>query len=499
MFSFVMHGLRCACALFSVLVVVEATLARDLPNVVFILADDMGYGDVSCYYPRAAVKTPHIDGLAANGVRFTNGHSPASVCAPTRYGILTGRAPARAERIIGGRLDGGAFADGRRVVANVFDDAGYRTAMIGKWQQGMSVATTDGKAPRIDREDVNIAWDKPFVEGPCSYGFDEAFFQLSSADAAPYKFARGDRWAASKAKWLRKADFPDLDQRDLFRDGWGDPDWNPSLITRRYRDEAVKFIRRASGADDPFFLYLALPAPHGPIAPHPDYRGTTSNEYTDYIVEVDGVVGAIVGALREEAVLGDTIIVFTSDNGASQRYDGSNGEVDGTPLRGYKFSSYEGGHRVPFIIRWSDGDDVGSKIARGQVSHDLIDQLDFYATAAELVGQGLGPKEGEDSFSLLPVLLGEAKHHTRRVAITNNNRTFRHIDPDGTEWKLIGGDPRHPFNAARAELYNLTADVGETRNLLEEGDGAVSKKAESLRSLLAEFIAAGRTAQEKLR
>ena len=375
--------------------------------------------------------------------------------------------------------------------------------MVGKWHLGSIIRDAAGDPVR-GRSYVHETvpdWTQPIEDGPGERGFDYWYGFLQAVNNAPYKWVENDRFLYHESVWVtREKDFPHLDHVNA--GGWADATrggellWDPFQLTRMLQDKAVNVIRNASGRSKPFFLYLTLPSPHVPTCPHPDYQGRTPHEYTDFVAEVDGVVGAVVDALRAAGSLSETLIVFTSDNGA--RVDKSiysdhygPGIVDGAELREGKASLYEAGHRVPYVVRWGDGTPEGSRVHPGLVNSELLDITDFIATVSALVGQPIPDGHAVDSVDMLPTLLGDGSdHRLRRLMITSSLRghlAIRASDPDGTEWKLLfstggganfGGaapegekfDPMGSLGQgswSRVQLYNLSTDVGERTNLLD--------------------------------
>lgn len=506
--------------------------AADRPNIIFIMADDLGYGDVSAYNPDAAVTTTHIDNLAANGMMFTNAHTPSAVCSPTRYGVLTGDHPFRAN--LANRVQfnyGDVWLDpDQRTIAQMLGESGYATGMVGKWHLGYDVFDSDGNritGPTTKR-DVEPDWTRGLTGGPADNGFDFTYGHPSSADIPPYKWFSNGQWVSETSAFITKAqaieqgiaDRPadDTDMRTL-RNGWMDPAWDFNLIHRIEQDQAVGFIHRHAEDDEPFFLYVPLSGPHTPYVPHPDYQGKTPHNYTDFVAEVDGVVGAIYAALQAKGVLGNTLIIVTSDNGA----DGAGarhadhrgtGVMAGTNLRGQKADGWEGGHRVPYIVHWGDGTDTGSTIKRGIKTNEFINLVDFTRTAAALAGVKVEEGEAVDSWDMSAVLLGDGTDlHTRETQFSTSFGgafTISRKDQAGNEWKLIFSDgsgrgfsgpkgeiinPDQDFSAldlAQLQLYNIATDPGEQANLLaDEVTDAERAVAQELHATLRGYITSG--------
>ena len=453
--------------------------AKDsLPNIILILADDMGYGDARCYNPKSINPTPSIDRLAREGMRFTDAHAPASFCVPTRYGLLTGRYP---HRIKLNWRSAALIEEGRTTVPSALREKGYATAMIGKWHLGFK------GGPDYD-------FAKRLVGGPVDHGFDSYFGIPHSLDIVPYYYIRnakavqaptGNIGARNSEGWTRI-------QGEFWREGPISPDFKHVEVLPRLTGESVKYIKGRKGAKNPFFLYVALPAPHTPWLPTKKFQGKTNNMYSDFVAMVDDTVGQILGALDQAGLTKNTLVVFTSDNGPVW-YDTDTrrfGHSATTPLRGMKADAWEAGHRMPFIVRWPGA------IKAGAVSDALVCQTDFLATFSALSNRKLADDEGEDSENFLPVLLGQ-RDRARQELVTGTKPT--HMSVRNGYWKYVpslgsGGfsDPRRikPVpNGPQGQLYNLADDIGETKNLWLKEPGLV----EEFEKQLTKQKVAGRT------
>lgn len=500
---------RRAC-LFLITLVSATVATAEGPNVVVILADDMGLGDVSVYNPtdqgdkfesRLEAKTLHLDDLARRGIRFTNAHTPSAVCTPTRYGLLTGRHPFRSVRGLGVQhqySDNFLLPGDGRTLADVLREAGYDTAFIGKWHLGYELLGEDGAVLRGNpsNPDLRPDWRRAFRGGPTDHGFDYAFGHLASADIAPYKFFVGDKWADEEAMWTTGQEEFGV---DLMRAGWRDSVWTPTTVTRTLRDKVTEYLsNRSSKEKKPFYLHFCFSAPHSPTAPHADFQGKTAGAYTDYVAEVDETVGAIVASLESAGVLDNTLVIFTTDNGAfvnmAQR-EGKNpnhsaagflsddtGNVKA--IRGQKFTAYEGGHRVPLIVRWGADSPTSAAVKAGSTSDALVSLLDVFPTVAAIAGADLNDDEAQDGFDITPLLTGaESTMETRDISVVTSGAgvfAITHRDADGVEWKLVyspgsGQDARRSVDPRQADiakhrerlqLFNLSEDLGESHNLL---------------------------------
>ena len=383
------------------------------PNVIVILADDLGYGDVQCYGGK--IPTPHIDRLAAAGMRFTDAHSSSSVCSPTRYGLLTGRYNWRSKlnRGVLGGLSPRLIEPGRMTVASLLKEQGYHTGCFGKWHLGMDWAIKPGtEVSELNiepREQVfNVDYARPIANGPNSVGFDYYYGIAASLDMVPYTFIENDRVTVA-------ADggpgFPD-DART--RAGRQDP---PRADNARFRRrgraacaarKSCEFIDRWAAdarADKPFFLYLPLASPHTPILPTSDWQDKSGiNPYADFVMQTDAAVGEILAALDRQQLTANTLVILTSDNGCSPQAKfeelAAHGHHPSGPLRGHKADIFEGGHRVPFVVRWP------GQVAARTESRQLVCLIDILATVAEILDCPLPDDAGEDSISFLPAAAG---------------------------------------------------------------------------------------------
>lgn len=436
---------------------VEPNVTRR-PNIVFIMADDMGYGDPGCYNPHSKTPTPCIDGLAKEGVRFTDAHAAGAWCVPSRYGLLTGRYPFRTKLDLRHSL---IDAD-RMTIASLLKEHGYHTACIGKWHLGF-----EGGAEKID-------FSKPMRGGPVDHGFDYFFGMHASLDIPPYYYIQNDRCVAAPTEHIEASSSPDVTpiQGAFWREGNIAPGFKHDEVLPMFTEKARGFIRehQAQRGDAPFFLYLALAAPHTPWLPTERFKDVSEcGDYGDFVAQVDVSVGSVLHTLKELGLEEDTLIVFTSDNGPVwfeadvARYDHRSTYL----LRGMKSDAYEGGHRMPFVARWPN------HIPAGSVSDETICFTDMLATFAALVGAGLPQEAGEDSCNVLPAMLGEQYespiHEGLVVASSIRQGDWKLIFGDGEgglSRRYGGAEPRNPRKIP-GELYNLREDLSEITNLYE--------------------------------
>ena len=448
------------------------SLAQEKPNIVVIFADDLGFGDVSCY-GATKIHTPSIDRLASEGMRFTDAHSAASLCSPSRYGLLTGRSPWRLHQ----RGNGYRLKAGQVNIASFLQDHGYTSAAIGKWHLGYSKD-----------------WNKLPITGPLECGFDYHFGVPSNHNDSTRAFIENHdlvgRKPGEKYRIVKGADFPEgLDKPRV-------EDQVDSTLTKK----AVAFIRK--NAANPFFLYFTPCAPHTHVTPAAEFRGSSdAGLYGDHVQELDSHVGEILSTIDQLNLRDKTLVIFASDNGSTPKdFRGTQGvklnladdsgdirkkfksakadakklgHVTNGPWRDGKGYAYEGGHRIPFVVRWP------GRIA-GDVSSDCtINLTDIFATAADVIDHELPTDAAEDSFSLLPILLGKAKRIKGREAvfILGNGKDSSIAVCEG-KWKLVvryGND-----SDAGNELYDLSNDLGETNNLVEQNPDVAKRLAAAL-------------------
>ncbi len=444
--------------------------ARDTnhPNIVIILVDDMGYGDPGCYNPESKIPTPNIDRLAREGMRFTDAHAAGPLCHPSRYGLMTGRYPFRAD--VGAWRRKATIEPGRVTVASLLESRGYRTAMVGKWHLGF---------------DEN-GYDKPLPGGPVDVGFESFFGIRASTDIPPYFYIRGNRAVMPPTDRIEANATEGWSpiQGAFWRAGGIAPDLKLEEVLPRFTDEAIDVIEKHAGARPgrPLFLYLAYPAPHTPWLPSPEFVGKSkAGLYGDFMVMVDAMIGRVLAALESKGMRDDTVVIFSSDNGPVwydrdvERFghDSSGG------LRGMKADAWECGHRMPFIVRWP------GVVKGGSVSHQTICFTDVLATCAEITGAPLPPGAGPDSSSFLFVLRGE-KQPGRRVRdhlVVQSGSGAMTIRSG--PWKLITALGSGGFSRPRrvrpgpgdpaGQLYDLSKDLGETRNLYAEKPEIVAR------------------------
>jgi arylsulfatase A-like enzyme len=458
--------------------------AVERPNVVIILADDLGWGDPACYNPESRIPTPVIDRLAREGMRFTDAHAPAALCTPSRYALLTGRYCWRS-RLKRGVLDGYSpmlIEPGRPTLASFVKAKGYATACIGKWHLGI------GESGRTD-------YAKKLQPGPLSAGFETYFGIPASLDMPPYLYIENDGPLEPPTGTIGESQMRRYGGQGYWRAGAIAPGFRHQDVLPRLTDRAVEWVRKQS-TDRPFFLYFALNSPHTPWMPTPEFRGKSGADwYGDYTVETDAMVGRVVEALNEKGFAKNTLLFFASDNGAHwlpTDIDKWNHRANG-PWRGQKSDVWEGGHRVPFIARWP------GRIPPGSTCSQTVCHADLFATVAELLGEPLPESGAEDSFSILPLLRGRTDRPVRASLVHHSGDGLFAIRAGSL--KLVEGlgsggftPPKHEDpqpGGPQGQLYDLATDPAEKHNLWLERPAEVAR----LQGLLESIRAQGRSRQ----
>jgi arylsulfatase A-like enzyme len=488
--------------------------AAQKPNILLILADDLGYGDVRCYNDQSKVATPHLDRLAREGMRFTDAHSPSTVCTPTRYSLMTGQMAFRVPN--GGAVFQGAggpslIAPGRLTLPAMLKTQGYATAAVGKWHIGLTFRDHagepihSGKLEEVKRIDFN----RRVEGGPADHGF-ETFFGTACCPTTDwiYAFIDGDRVPVPPAGPIDKSKLPKHPYANDCRPGFIAPNFPMEEVDLVFLQKSREFLEQHVRATPgkPFFLYHAAQAVHLPSFPAPQFKGKSgAGPHGDFIHQLDWVVGELMSTLERLGVADNTLIIFTSDNGPEvdsvihMRAD--HGHDGARPWRGIKRDSWEGGHRVPFLVRWPD------RVKPGTTSAQLTSLTDVMATIAAISDAQLPDNAAEDSFNLLPALRGEATAPIRPYLLTQAFAGARTLSIRRGPWKFLdhpgSGGNRYENNPrlksfmlpdtapdAPGHLYNLETDPGETRNLYAERPELVKE----LKALLEHSKASGRSA-----
>lgn len=460
----------------------ESPQPQAKPNIVIVLVDDMGYGDPGCYNPQSKIATPNIDRLAREGLRFTDAHAPGPLCHPSRYGLMTGRYPFRTDVTRWPKQP--LIEAGQVTIASLLRDQGYHTAMVGKWHLGF-------------REE---GYDGPLRGGPVDCGFDSFFGFRASTDIPPYFYIRGDRAVTPPTDHIEEHHSPGwaLNQGEFWRAGGIAPGLELKDVLPRFTDEACASIqaraRQKPELRQPLLLYLAYTAPHSPWLPAPEFKGKSgAGMYGDFVMMVDAQIGRILAVLETARMTQNTLLIFASDNGPVwyppnvTRF--GHDSVGG--LRGMKADAWEGGHRLPFIVRWP------ARVKAGTVSDQMICFTDLLATFADICGTKLPVGAGPDSFSLLPVLEGrQPEGQPIRGPMVMRAGSSPAMMIRSGDWKLINQLGSGGFSKPRlvepgpgdpaGQLYNLREDLAETNNLYLKHPEIVARLEAELQQIVAQ-------------
>ena len=486
------------------------------PNILVILADDLGYGDVRSYNSaRGKIPTPNIDKLATQGMRFTDGHSSSGVCSPSRYTLLTGRYHWRSKLQHGivGVFGDPLIAPERMTIGTLAKQQGYRTACIGKWHLGWDWPITkeqrpllspaqqpDDEAKKASRGNPSIthlptekqisAWSdifsNPIAGGPITRGFD-MYFGTDIPNWPPFCFIENDRTLGVPTEFLPREY---MAKNQASQQGPALKEWKLEGILPALADRTIRFIQESAQKKEPFLVYMPLTSPHTPLSVNSEWKGKSQlNLFADFAMETDSTVGRVLEALEKSGEAQNTLVVFTADNGCAP-YIGVKeleqmGHYPSGPLRGYKADAWEGGHRVPFIVRWP------GVVRPGSVCSQLVYQADLLRTFADAFDVKLPETAGEDSFSLMPLLKGEDKP-VRETAVSTSmggtpavrSGSWKYIPAPGSGGWGSGGDQSQPL-----QLYNLAEDLGETNNLA----ASMPEKITEMHSILEKLILDGRS------
>jgi arylsulfatase A-like enzyme len=468
---------------------------QEAPNIVIILTDDLGYGDLSCLNPASKIKTPNIDLIARSGITFRDAHSSSAVSTPTRYGILTGRYNWRSD-LKSSVLDGYSRAlipESRTTVAGMLQSRGYETACFGKWHLGWDWNS-------IDKGKDSIDFSKPITRGPTTSGFNYFYGFSGSLDMPPYVYVENDLPTSVPDRLTvgntSPVGDPDYDG-SFWREGPTGSDFDFADCTPNLFRRAGKYIEEHSKSEKPFFLYLALPSPHTPILPDLEFKGSSGlNPYADFVMQIDSEVGKLMKIIEESGEEANTIVIFTSDNGCSPWADidalKEKGHNPSHIFRGHKADLYEGGHHIPCLLRWP------ARISKPFEVKQTICLIDFMATFAAISAYNLADNEAEDSYNLLPAILNSDYKNVIREATVHHSINGNFSIRKG-EWKLLLSPGSGGWSSPRpgeeetglppVQLYNLDIDPGEKVNLYDKYPDIVI----GLTDLLRKYIEDGRS------
>ncbi len=460
--------------------------SNELPNIVIIYADDMGFGDLHCQNPNSKIPTPNLDQLAAEGMRFTDAHSSSGICSPSRFALLTGTYHWRRQHDIVGVFGPPFFRDSDITLPQVLKTRGYTTACIGKWHLGWDWEFRNKPSGEVEQwgalrkvylpEDID--WSKPVAGGPLDRGFDY-YFGDGTINFPPYAWVENDRFPEEPTEEMdiHKVGYETKEGAWEFRPGPKVAGWNPYDVLPALTEKATEWIHKQDHSQ-PFFLYFALPSPHAPIIPNEAFDGKSeAGAYGDFVFQSDWVVGQVLTALMDKGLEDNTIVVFSSDNGP-EAYAWKRAEsfehFSMGDFRGLKRDVWEGGHHVPFIFKWP------GEIKAGSVSEEVISQVDLMATLSSIAGIELSDHAAPDSYNLLPILKGERHRSPYREATVHNTYPDTWGIRKG-DWLYINGpsgghrEPPESFKRLKGYtdfhtegiLFNLKEDPGQRVNLYE--------------------------------
>ncbi|MBK1829922.1 arylsulfatase [Verrucomicrobiaceae bacterium R5-34] len=498
----------------------SAAAFAKLPNIVIIYADDLGYGDLSAYNQKAAYKTPRLDQMAAEGIRFTDAHSPSTICSPSRYGLFSGQQIYRSTGRGGGAFEGPGgpsyLKPGTMTLGGMLQKKGYRTAVFGKWHVGLTWLDKDGKrlGGGFDNS-LLIDYEKstPLIDGPNERGFDESFITPNCPTTDPlYVYIENGMVPKPANHRYNPENTPNPGGKWRWDNdaGWVAPDYQFVGVDELFYAKTKNFItqHRETRPEQPFFAVLSTQIAHAPVLPAEKFNGATeAGPRGDFVYQLDHIVGRTIDLMKELNIDDETIILFNADNGAEFMHvawmrEDHNHDASGG-YRGMKRDAWEGGHRVPFIVRWP------GRIPKGQVSDQMTNTTDIFATLASIVGFELPDEAATDSFDMLPAMIGtqDQAQSIRPHLLTQSFRGEFQIRQG--DWKYLdhqgsGGNPYHSRLLSKyaleekepdapGQLYNLKTDPGETTNLYYKE----AAKRKELQALLEKLKKSGRSAPKK--
>ncbi len=472
--------------------VVQVSLAAETqPNIVIILADDFGVGDIQAHYPKNKIATPYLDKLVRESMSFTDAHSPSAVCSPTRYGLLTGRYAwrTRLQEWVIAAYEPPLIAAERPTLPGTLKQNGYHTACIGKWHLGWNWAGPQrSRMNEVGNGLARLEWDftKPINGGPTERGFDE-FFGVDLPNLPPFTWIENDRVAILPTDEYKHDTSEGIVLPKNFVGTPMAPGWKMQAILPEITRRAVQHIHHRSKEKTPFFLYFSMTSPHEPVVPSEQFRGKSGiAPIADFVMETDWSAGQVIKAIDDAGIADNTIVIFTADNGHSH-YTGwkdlvDAGHMPSGPYRGHKGDIWEGGHRVPLVVRWPQ------HILANTSSDQMVSLTDLYATCTDIIGAELLQDGAEDSLSFLPALLTKTNNNARASLVSHSNHgEFAYRDGP---WKLLfrksgRNVPQSRGKPTIAELYNLKTDIAEQNDLTQEHPEVVERMTAKFKALIA--------------
>nr|WP_276168171.1 arylsulfatase [Zobellia alginiliquefaciens] len=478
-----------------VLAAIAQTYAQK-PNIVIIYADDMGYGDLQCQNENSKIPTPHLNQLAAEGMRFTDAHSSSGICSPSRYALLTGTYHWRRQHGIVNSFGPPFFDESDVTLPELLKTNGYKTAAIGKWHLGWNWKFNNESSGEVFQwnkkrkfyKPEDIDWSDPLTGGPLDHGFDY-YFGDGTINFPPYAWVENDKFIElPKAVMdVHNVGFDVNEGEWEFRPGPKVNGWNPYEVLPTLTKKTVEYINQQE-VDKPFFLYFALPSPHAPIIPNKEFIGKSeAGPYGDYMFQTDWVAGQVLSALKEKGLDKNTIVIFTADNG-SEKYAFERAEkyehFSMGEFRGLKRDVWEGGHHIPFIIKWPN------EIKAGTVSNEVISQIDIMATLAIITNTTLPHQAAPDSYNLLPLLKGKKYKNSLREATVHNTYNgiwglrkgnWLYINKSSGEHTKMPDSFKKLRNYTDFDtpglLFDMRTDAGQRNNIFEEHPDVIQEMA----------------------
>ena len=467
-----------------------AGATENRPNIVIILADDFGVGDIQAHYSDGKIATPNLDRLVLAGMSITDAHSPSAVCSPTRYGLLTGRYcwRTRLQEWVIAAYEPPLISEERPTLPGFLKQNGYHTACFGKWHLGWQwPGPQPSRMTEVRNGQKTLTWDftEPIRGGPTERGFDY-YFGVDLPNLPPFTYVENDRVLIQPTARYRLDPTEGVVLPRGFLGAPMAPGWRMQDILPEITRRAAEYIHDRAKQNEPFFLYFSMTSPHEPIVPSKPFRGKSGiAPIADFVMETDWSAGQVIKAIDDAGIADDTIVIFTADNGHSH-YTGweklvEAGHMPSGPFRGHKGDIWEGGHRVPLIVRWP------KHIEAGKSSDQMVCLTDIFATCAEICGVEL-PRDGaEDSMSFLPALLGKPGEDSRKTLVNHSNHgEFAYREGP---WKLVYRMSGRTLQQSRgkktiAELYNLDVDINEQRDLSKERPELVKRMTDTLKELI---------------